>query len=126
MTSPNARSHAGSMAYHAGIAAEARIAQDYARRGFPLVQERWRGKSGEIDLIVRDGDGLIFIEVKQSRSFERAAQRISARQVSRIYRSAEEYLATQPRGNLTEVRFDVALVNGRGETQIIENAYAHA
>lgn len=126
MTCSKARAHAGSMAYHAGIAAEGRIAQDYARRGFPLVQERWRGKGGEIDLIVRDGDGLIFIEVKQSRNFEHAAQRISRAQVRRIYSSAEEFLATQPRGNLTDVRFDVALVNGRGETQIIENAYATA
>lgn len=126
MTCSKTRAHAGSMAYHAGIAAEGRIAQDYARRGFPLVQERWRGKGGEIDLIVRDGDGLIFIEVKQSRNFEHAAQRISRAQVRRIYSSAEEFLATQPRGNLTDVRFDVALVNGRGETQIIENAYATA
>lgn len=126
MTLSDARKHAGKMAYHAGIAAEGCIAQDYARRGFPLVRERWRGKGGEIDLIVRDGDGLIFIEVKQSRSFERAAQRISRAQVRRIYSSAEEYLATQPRGSLTDVRFDVALVNGRGETQIIENAYAYA
>lgn len=125
MAQTDARKHAGSMAYHAGIAAEGRIAQDYARRGFPLVRERWRGKGGEIDLIVRDGEGLIFIEVKQSQSFERAAQRISRKQVRRIYCSAEEFLATQPRGSLTDVRFDVALMNGRGETQIIENAYAY-
>lgn len=126
MTVLQTRSHVGAMAHHAGLAAEGRIAQDYVRRGFPLVRERWRGKGGEIDLIFRDGDGLIFVEVKQSRSFERAAQKISATQVQRIYTSAEEFLATQPRGNLTDVRFDVALVNGRGETQIIENAYATA
>jgi len=126
MTAPKTRSHAGAMAYHAGLAAEGRIAQDYTSRGFELVHERWRGKGGEIDLIMRDGDGFIFIEVKQSRSFERAVRRISRTQVRRIYASAQEYLATQPRGNLTDVRFDVALVNGRGETQIIENAYAYA
>ena len=58
------RSHAGAMAYHAGLAAEGRIAQDYARRGFPLANQRWRGRGGEIDLIVRDGEGFIFVEVK--------------------------------------------------------------
>jgi len=115
----------GSMAYHAGLAAEGRIAQDYERRGFPVARHRWRGKAGEIDLIVQDGDGLIFIEVKQSRSFERAAQRVSASQMRRIYTCAEEFLGTQPRGSLTDIRFDVALVNGHGETQIIENAFAH-
>lgn len=119
------RNHRGAMAYHAGAAAEGRIAQDYERRGFSVAQHRWRGTSGEIDLIVRDGEALIFIEVKHSRSFERAAQRISAAQQRRIYRCAEEFLSGEPRGSLTEARFDVALVNGRGDTQIIENAFGH-
>lgn len=115
----------GSMSYHAGLAAEGRIAQDYARRGFTVADQRWRGKSGEIDLIVRDGDGLIFVEVKQSRNFERAALALSAAQMRRLYRSAEEYLGTQPLGSLTDVRFDVALMNGHGEIRIIENAFGH-
>ena len=125
MTLPNTRAHRGSMSFHAGLAAEGRIAQDYERRGFPLERQRWRGKRGELDLIVQDGDGLIFIEVKQSRSFDRAAQHVSAAQMRRIYDCAAEFLGTQPRGNLTNVRFDVALVNGHGETQIIENAFGH-
>jgi len=125
MTLQNNRVHRGSMSFHAGLAAEGRIAQDYERRGFPLERQRWRGKSGEIDLIVQDGEGFIFIEVKQSRSFDRAAQRVSAAQMRRIYNCAAEFLGTQPRGSLTDVRFDVALVNGCGETQIIENAFGH-
>lgn len=122
---PTSRTHRGAMSFHAGLAAEGRIAQDYERRGFPVARQRWRGTQGEIDLIVEDGDGLIFIEVKQSRNFESAAQRVSQRQMQRIYACAEEYLGTQPRGSLTDVRFDVALVNGYGETQIIENAFGH-
>jgi putative endonuclease len=113
------------MSYHAGLAAEGRIAQDYERRGFAVARQRWRGTAGEIDLIVKDADGLIFIEVKHSRCFERAALRVSAAQMRRITCCAEEYLGTQPAGNLTNVRFDVALVNGFGETQIIENAFGH-
>ncbi|MFG6565791.1 YraN family protein [Sulfitobacter sp. 1A13421] len=113
------------MAYHAGIAAENRIAQDYERRGFAIARRRWRGRAGEIDLILRDGAALIFVEVKQSRSFARAAESLSARQMQRIYRSAEEFLAGEPAGSLTEVRFDVALVDGQGGTEIIENAFGH-
>jgi putative endonuclease len=113
------------MAHHAGLAAEDQIAQDYAQRGFAVAHHRWRGKSGEIDLVVRDGDALVFVEVKQSRSFDRAALALGPAQMRRLYRSAEEYLGKQPRGNLTDVRFDVALVNGRGETRIIENAFEH-
>ena len=115
----------GQMAYQAGMAAENRIAQDYERRGFAVARRRWRGRSGEIDLILRDGDGLIFVEVKQSRDFARAAESLSHRQMQRIARSAEEFLAGEPAGSLTEVRFDVALVNGQGATEIIENAFGH-
>lgn len=113
----------GAVNHHSGMSAEIRIAQDYERRGFPTDRQRWRGKSGEIDLIARDGDGLIFVEVKKSRTFSRAAERISRAQMRRIYASAEEYLGTQPRGQLTDVRFDVALVDGQGAIQVIENAF---
>jgi len=40
--------------YHAGLAAEEIVAADYARRGLRLERRRWRGKRGEIDLIVRE------------------------------------------------------------------------
>ena len=113
----------GRTSYHAGLAAEDQICADYVRRGFPVERRRWRGAGGEIDVILRDGAGLIFVEVKQSRSFDIAAQRVSARQADRIRASAEEYLATMPHGNLTDIRIDVALVNGQGEIRIIENAF---
>lgn len=119
------RHYRGKTAFHAGVAAENRIAQDYERRGFAIARRRWRGKGGEIDLVIRDGAALIFVEVKQSRDFARAAQSLSARQMQRIYQSAEEYLAQEPNGSLTDVRFDVALVDGSGATQIIENAFGH-
>lgn len=115
----------GQMAYQAGMAAENSIAQDYERRGFAVARRRWRGQSGEIDLILRDGAGLIFVEVKQSRNFARAAESLSVRQMQRIARSAEEFLNGEPAGSLTEVRFDVALVDGHGATEIIENAFGH-
>ena len=115
----------GQMAYHAGLSAEDCISTDYERRGFPVVQRRWRGKSGEIDLIVRDGAALIFVEVKQSATFDRAALRVSDRQMQRLYAAGEEFLAGEPLGALTDVRFDVALVNGQGEVRIIENAFGH-
>lgn len=125
MTISGDRHHRGRMAFHAGVAAELRIAQDYERRGFAIARRRWRGAGGEIDLIVRDGNGLIFVEVKKSRSLARAAESLSSRQMQRIYASAEEFLGTEPRGSLTDVRFDVALVDGFGDLQIIENAFGH-
>lgn len=125
MTFATQRQNRGRMAFHAGLAAECRIEQDYERRGFAVARRRWRGKGGEIDLILRDGSGLVFVEVKHSRSLQRAAESLSPSQMERIYASAEEFLGTEPLGSLTEVRFDVALVDGQGAVQIIENAFGH-
>ena len=111
------------MGYHAGLSAEMRIAQDYERRGFAIARQRWRGDAGEIDLITRDADGLVFVEVKKSRSIARAAERLTRRQMARIYASAEQFLAGEPDGQLTNVRFDVALVDHAGAFEIIENAF---
>lgn len=111
------------MCYHSGVSAENRIAMDYEHRGYRIVHHRWRGTGGEIDLIVRDASALVFVEVKQSRDFARAAERLSRRQMARIYASAEHFLANEPDGQLTNVRFDVALVNETGDFQIIENAF---
>ncbi|MHA7875031.1 MAG: YraN family protein [Roseivivax sp.] len=118
----DARAQAGAVAYHAGLAAEAAVAADYHRRGYALAATRWRGRGGELDLVLRDGDGVIFVEVKKSRSFDRAAESLTPRQAARIMRTAEEFLGGEPRGSLTEARVDVALVNAHGEMRVIENA----
>lgn len=125
MTLRDARHHRGRMAYQAGKAGEQRIAQDYERRGFAVARERWRGSHGEVDLILRDGSGLIFVEVKQSRTIQKAAESLSSRQMRRIYAAAEEFLGNEPQGSLTPVRFDVALIDGQGAFEIIENAFGH-
>lgn len=109
--------------YESGVAAEDRVAADYEQRGYPVQQRRWRGKGGEIDLIFGDGAGLVFVEVKQSKTFDDALAHLSPQQVARLYAAAEEFLAGQPMGSLTEVRFDVALVNQKGEFRILENAF---
>ncbi|MFC3118370.1 YraN family protein [Jhaorihella thermophila] len=65
------RSSAGRMAYHSGEAAERQIAQDYERRGFAVARRRWRVAGGEIDLITRNEEGIVFL----SRSSRRATYR---------------------------------------------------
>ena len=113
----------GQMSHHAGDAAEQAVARNYERRGYEVVQRRWRGAGGEIDLIARGPEGLVFIEVKQSRSFAEAAEHLGARQIARICASAESFLASEPAGALTDLRFDVALVDASGGVRIIENAF---
>lgn len=114
----------GSLSYHAGRAAEGAVAQDYARRGQPITAERWRCAWGEIDLIARNGDEIVFIEVKQSRSHDEALSHVTQRQVDRIAAAAAVFLDGEPRGSLTPVRFDVALVDGQGRVKVMENFLA--
>lgn len=115
----------GANAYHAGASAEDSVARDYQRRGFATAARRWRGRGGEIDLVVRDASALVFVEVKKSRDFARAAAHLTPRQMQRIYVTAEEYIANEPNGSLTPMRFDVALVDASGRLKIIENAFGH-
>lgn len=121
MTGQQAR---GAVSHYAGDAAEQRVAQDYERRGHAIAARRWRGAAGEIDLIVRDGETVVFVEVKSSRTRAQAAAALSARQMARLCASAEEFLAGEPAGGLTEMRFDVALLDASGGLEIIENAFA--
>lgn len=114
----------GARSYHAGFAAETLVAQHYARSGLEPCARRWRGTAGEIDLIVRDGAEVIFIEVKQSRSHARAAEMLQKHQMKRICDAASEFIAGEPGGQLTNLRFDLALVDGTGQVSILENAFA--
>lgn len=100
------------------------MARCYERSGHEVTEMRWRGRSGEIDLVARDGEGFVFVEVKTAGSFERAADRLGARQIRRVTTAAMEYLADAPRGLMTQMRFDLALVDGQGRVRVLENAFS--
>lgn len=114
----------GRRSYFAGLAAEDQVAQHYTRAGRTVIARRWRGPGGEIDLIARSGAEVIFIEVKQAQTHAWAAERVTARQMARIYASAECFIGSEPAGQNTPVRFDVALVDGQGRIEVLENAFA--
>lgn len=120
------RKRKGQLGYLAGAAAEDIVARAYDDRGCTTAARRWRGQGGEIDLIVRDGAQVIFVEVKKSASFAQAATRLTRRQMDRICMAACEFVGNEPRGMLTEMRFDLAMVDGRGDVQIIPNAFGGA
>ncbi len=118
------RSRRGAAAYRSGLAAEEATARHYERLGRVIAARRWRGSGGEIDLIARQGDELVFIEVKQARSCAEAALRLTPRQMARIMGAASEFLAGEPRGQASFCRFDVALVDAAGRIEVVENAFA--
>lgn len=93
----------------------------YARLGIHCVATCWRGTRGEIDLILKQCETLIFVEVKRSKTLAQAATRLSAPQQRRIVSTAEEFLVTSPKGALTDMRFDLALMDRAGTIEIREN-----
>ncbi|MGX0975680.1 putative endonuclease [Roseovarius sp. MBR-51] len=119
------RQDRGRRAYLSGQAAEASVLRAYERRGASLLHQRWRGQSGEIDMVLRAPDTYVFCEVKQAASFDLALQRLHQGQMRRIYAAASEYLGLLPEGQLAPVRFDLGIVDGRGDVRILENAFGH-
>lgn len=107
--------------YQAGLSAELTVLRHYQRQGAVLCEQRWRGPGGEIDLILAEGDGVVFVEVKKSKTHANAMQRLSGRQLARITASAEAYLDRCPNGSLTDVRIDVALVDAQGVVDVVSN-----
>lgn len=108
--------------YHAGLSAEAIVLRDYESRGFEVLSHRWRGRAGEIDLIFRKDDEIVFVEVKKSKTLADAFRALQTRQMERLAAAGTEFLDGQPLGLLTACRFDVAAVDSVGRIDIVENA----
>jgi putative endonuclease len=108
----------GLSAWHAGLAAEEAVARRYGADGARIEARRWRCREGEIDLVVRLPDCLVFVEVKCGRH---AAEAISERQWRRLEAAALRYTVEQETGD-TCLRFDAALVGPDGAVSIVENA----
>ncbi len=116
------RSLKGRQNFLAGQSAEGAVERLYLDRGFALNARRWGGGGGELDLVFQRDDRLVFVEVKKSHSHDLAAARVSQQQISRILTAAGVYLDQGGFSSLTDVQFDVALVDGGGEVQVLENA----
>ena len=97
----------GLRAYLSGCAAEDAALRAYEARGAKLLERRWRGTGGEIDLILREPETYVFCEVKKAANFDLALERIRQGQVQRIFTAASEYLGHTPEGQLASVRFDL-------------------
>ena len=101
-----------------GAQAEALAATFLASKGLAIVARNVRSRFGEIDLVARDGDTLVFVEVRLRRSarFGGASESITAAKRARILAAAEGYLAALPR--TPACRVDAVLLDGLDATRI--------
>lgn len=97
---------------HRGQAAEAIAAEYLIRQGLAILHRNFRCRVGEIDLIARDGDAIVFVEVRmrERSDFGGAAESITAAKRARLVRAAGFYLSG--RRQLPQCRFDALLVSG--------------
>lgn len=117
----NNRRKRGADAHRAGLAAEETAARLYVDAGAAILARRWRCAAGEIDLIVREGDEIVFVEVKARAAATDVDGPIRPAQSRRLEKAAETYILSALTGD-AKARFDLVLVDGTGAAEIIRNA----
>ena len=81
-----------------GRRGEAIAARHLARSGFTIVERNWRCVHGEIDIVARDGDDLVFAEVKTRSSVDygHPLEAITPRKLARLKRLAGAWCLDHP------------------------------
>lgn len=103
-------------------------------RGFEILSRNYRSRYGEIDIIARDGDTVVFVEVKtrRDRSFAEAAQAVGASKQEKLRKTALLWFAEHgeqaARFDVIEVYTGAAKESAAGEAdhaeiRHIENAF---
>lgn len=100
-----------------------RVAEDYLRaRGLRLLARNHRCRHGELDLVMRDGDALVFVEVRYRKrsGYGSAAESVDRHKQRRLSAAAGHYLQAHP--SVLPCRFDVVAISGE-RVQWIKNAF---
>jgi len=97
--------------YQKGQKGENRAAAYLRLRGYHILERNYRVPQGEIDLIVRKGDALVFVEVKarKDNSHGTALEAVSPIKVQRVSAAAAIYLSGYT-DSYTSCRFDVVTI----------------
>jgi len=91
-----------------GAKGEAVAARALAEAGFGVVERNWRSRFGEVDLVARRDDLLLFVEVKARRSdrYGVGAAAVTPAKQKKLAHAAKAYLARHAHGR-ERIRFDV-------------------
>jgi putative endonuclease len=112
---------------HTGEIGEALAADYLSRSGYRIVARNYRCRFGEIDIVAREGDTLVFVEVKSRRSgaYGDPLLAVGHSKQKKISRIALHYLSEKGLGQCP-ARFDVVAVQWRPEgprVELIRNAF---
>ena len=90
-------------------------------QGLHAISKNYRCRAGEIDLLMRDAETLVFVEVRyrSNPAFGTAAESITPRKIQRIRKTAEHYLQAHRKLAYLYMRFDVVAISERAGKQDI-------
>ncbi len=108
--------------YQKGLNGESRAARYLQNRGMVLLKQRYRSPFGEIDLVMRDGDTLVFVEVKArgTGGSGTGLLAVNRRKQAKLVKTALQYLAET--GWEGSARFDAVELTADGVQHIV-NAF---
>ncbi len=110
-------------AFRLGLSAESRAALLLIAKSYRILARRFKTPLGEIDIVARRRNDLVFVEVKARERFDDAAEAVSERSKRRILAAAEFWLARRPADAQCAIRFDVILVAPGRLPRHIVNAF---
>ncbi|WP_420427306.1 YraN family protein [Algiphilus sp.] len=106
-----------------GVEAEDRALAYLQQQGLRLVARNVRSRGGEIDLVMREGETLVFVEVRfrQRRDHGGALASIDARKQQRMLHAARVWLSRHPEDAMRGLRFDVVAFEADEGAQWLRN-----
>lgn len=104
----------GSNKREIGSRFEAEAAAYLEKKGMILEKRNFRCRQGEIDLIARDGEYLVFVEVKyrSGKRWGRPAEAVTPAKIKKIRETAAYYIHREYGGQEFPCRFDVVEITG--------------
>lgn len=108
-----------------GADAEARALRHLRAHGLAPLARNWRGRRGELDLVMLDGEVLVIAEVRSRArtDYGSAVDTIDGRKQAHLVHAAREFLASHPEHADREVRFDVVAIDA-GALEWLKAAFA--
>jgi putative endonuclease len=100
-----------------GKHAEEQTCKYLRKQGLKLIESNYRCDYGEIDLIMRDGECVVFVEVRArtGQNFLDGLESVSSSKQSKIIKTATYYLQQTKQLNKVFCRFDVVAVKSQDE-----------
>jgi putative endonuclease len=105
-----------------GASGEELACRYLVKRGFVVVERNYRCRVGEIDVVARDGDTFVFVEVKErgDASHGAAVEAVTVSKRRRVIRAAQLWAASHGASE-SPIRFDVVAIDWEGQQPVVRH-----